>query len=257
MAASRVSIRPDVQPSVIIVVPGWRPTSAGSRPLGDRADVKAERHAAVFETLLLRICSLAYPPGTRLSEVALGAEFGLSRTPVREVLQRLALYGLVVPKNGVGTVVTELSAKQIADLSQTRQALARVMSPMLRRAGFDEVAARFEGLRTATQALRGTMDAQAVAAIGLEMHESLASLIINDEFRLVWHQLYYKHARSAYRLLATEWPIYIQLQCDEIDAYIDVLRVGRASDVGLLYAHHIRIWADHALLSIGSRGDSL
>lgn len=214
--------------------------------------MKGERHAVIFETLLLRICSLAYPPGTRLSEVALATEFGLSRTPVRQVLQRLALYGLVVPRNGVGTVVTELTAKEIADLSEARQHLASVMAPMLRTARFDEVALRFESLRLQTENLLDSLDAQAVAAIGLQMHESLSSLINNAEFRLVWHQLYYKHSRSAYRLLATDWKFYIDMQCHEIDAYVAVLRRGRAEDVGALYRQHIRSWSKHALYSIGS-----
>lgn len=212
--------------------------------------MKTERHTAVFEALLLRICSLAYPPGTRLSEVALGTEFGLSRTPVRQVLQRLALYGLVVPKNGVGTVVTELTAREAADLSEARQHLASVMSPMLRTAAFGEVADRFERLRAETVAPNKPFDAQALAAIGLQMHESLAALITNAEFRLVWHQLYYKHSRSAYRLLATDRAIYVRLLCDEIDAYVDVLRNGDADGVGALYRHFIRTWNDLALSSI-------
>ena len=50
-------------------------------------------------------------PGTRLSEADLTSRFGLSRTPVRDILKKLEEDGLVsvVPKSG--TYVTPLNIK--------------------------------------------------------------------------------------------------------------------------------------------------
>ena len=48
-----------------------------------------DRFERLHAELRDRICLLEYAPGTRLSEEALAAEFGVSRTPLRRVLGRL------------------------------------------------------------------------------------------------------------------------------------------------------------------------
>ncbi|MER3603137.1 MAG: GntR family transcriptional regulator, partial [Thermus sp.] len=50
---------------------------------------------AVYEHLKALLLSGAYPPGARLSEVALAEALGASRTPIREAFQRLAKEGLL------------------------------------------------------------------------------------------------------------------------------------------------------------------
>ncbi|MBE3639529.1 GntR family transcriptional regulator [Mangrovicoccus algicola] len=50
--------------------------------------------AKIHAALIARIAGGALPPGAALAETALASEFGVSRTPVREALQRLAQDGL-------------------------------------------------------------------------------------------------------------------------------------------------------------------
>ena len=50
---------------------------------------------SVFETLRSRIASHELPPGSKLRENELAAEFGVSRTRVREVFGSLELRGLI------------------------------------------------------------------------------------------------------------------------------------------------------------------
>jgi GntR family transcriptional regulator, rspAB operon transcriptional repressor len=59
--------------------------------------LQKSRHAApqVFEHLREQIMSLALTPGTVLSRANLVAEFGVSQTPIRDALTRLAEEGLV------------------------------------------------------------------------------------------------------------------------------------------------------------------
>jgi DNA-binding GntR family transcriptional regulator len=59
--------------------------------------LEKSRHAApqVFEHLREKIMSLALTPGTVLSRADLVAEFGVSQTPIRDALLRLAEEGLV------------------------------------------------------------------------------------------------------------------------------------------------------------------
>ncbi|WP_172327240.1 GntR family transcriptional regulator [Mangrovicoccus sp. HB161399] len=65
--------------------------------------MERRRADIIAETLEERICDGTYPDGERLDEVRLAESFGVSRTPLREALQKLALSGLVeqLPRRGV------------------------------------------------------------------------------------------------------------------------------------------------------------
>ncbi len=68
------------------------------------------------------ITSLRLPPGTALREATLGRRFGVSRTPVREVLQHLLRDGLV-ERQGRFYRVIRLSEPEVRDLCEVREAL--------------------------------------------------------------------------------------------------------------------------------------
>lgn len=62
----------------------------------------------IYETMRQRVAIRHYAPGAWLKEQEIAAEFGVSRTPVRQALQQLETEGLVEIKNGVGVRVTEV-----------------------------------------------------------------------------------------------------------------------------------------------------
>jgi DNA-binding GntR family transcriptional regulator len=62
----------------------------------------------IYETMRQRVAIRHYPPGAWLKEQEIAAEFGVSRTPVRQALQQLETEGLVEIRNGVGVRVTEV-----------------------------------------------------------------------------------------------------------------------------------------------------
>jgi DNA-binding GntR family transcriptional regulator len=76
-----------------------------------------------YATLRLEILDGALPAGTVLAEVEQSTRLGVSRTPVREALGRLAADGLVSSHSGRGLVVTDVSVDRIRDLFEVRQAL--------------------------------------------------------------------------------------------------------------------------------------
>ncbi|MEO9181511.1 MAG: GntR family transcriptional regulator [Acidimicrobiales bacterium] len=63
------------------------------------------------------------PQGTRLREEKLAAEFGLSRTPIREALLILQTEGFLVAAPNRGAMVKTYSTDEIIDLYDTRAAL--------------------------------------------------------------------------------------------------------------------------------------
>ncbi len=70
----------------------------------------------VAEQLRARIMSHTLAPGSWIDEQLLTAEFGISRTPLREALKVLASEGLVTMKLRRGAYVTEVSERDLAEV---------------------------------------------------------------------------------------------------------------------------------------------
>lgn len=64
-----------------------------------------------------------FRPNEPLREEAIAGQFGVSRTPVREALARLAAQGLVVIEKGAGARVANLSPDELAEVFSIRIAL--------------------------------------------------------------------------------------------------------------------------------------
>ena len=82
-----------------------------SPPLARRAlyqDVADRLRQQIFARLL--------EPGSWIDEMKLAAEYGISRTPMREALKVLAVEGLVTLKAGRGAYVTEMSRDDVAQV---------------------------------------------------------------------------------------------------------------------------------------------
>jgi DNA-binding GntR family transcriptional regulator len=70
----------------------------------------------VAERLRQQIFARALEPGSWIDEMKLCAEFGISRTPLREALKVLAVEGLVTMKVGRGAYITEMSRDDVAQV---------------------------------------------------------------------------------------------------------------------------------------------
>ncbi len=73
-------------------------------------------YAQVAERLRARIFAHELAPGSWVDEQALAAEYGISRTPLREALKVLAAEGLVVLKPRRGCYVSQPSEQDLDDI---------------------------------------------------------------------------------------------------------------------------------------------
>jgi DNA-binding GntR family transcriptional regulator len=73
-------------------------------------------YAQVAERLRVRIFAHELAPGSWVDEQALAAEYGISRTPLREALKVLAAEGLVVLKPRRGCYVSQPSEQDLDDI---------------------------------------------------------------------------------------------------------------------------------------------
>lgn len=79
--------------------------------------------ATAYVSIRDRIIRLDLPPGSLISENSLGAQLGLSRTPVREALKRLEREYLVTIMPRRGIVVTEIDLHQQLQLLEMRRGI--------------------------------------------------------------------------------------------------------------------------------------
>jgi DNA-binding GntR family transcriptional regulator len=82
-----------------------------ARPLSPRA-----LYQDVAERLRQQIYARELEPGSWIDELKLCADFGISRTPLREALKVLAVEGLVTMKVRRGAYVTEMSKDDVAQV---------------------------------------------------------------------------------------------------------------------------------------------
>jgi len=85
------------------------------RPTGGRLAERA-LYEQVAERLRTRILAHTMASGSWIDEQALAAEYGISRTPLREALKVLAAEGLVTMKLRRGAYVTEVSERDLAEV---------------------------------------------------------------------------------------------------------------------------------------------
>jgi len=77
----------------------------------------------VCKTLRRAILAGKMPPGTRLLEVHLADEMGVSRTPIREAIRVLEQEGLVIMRPRRGAEVAKITVPQMRDVLELRTVL--------------------------------------------------------------------------------------------------------------------------------------
>lgn len=93
------------------------------RPMTEAAIERSALVDKLAADLQQRVLSGDIPSGTRLRQSALAAEFGVSRTPIREALRKLQAGGLVELQPHRGALVRGLSAREIRDAYEVRAEL--------------------------------------------------------------------------------------------------------------------------------------
>lgn len=99
---------------------------------------KQSMAAEIRSAIEAEIESGALPPGTPLDERSLAERFGVSRTPVREALQQLAMQNLVRIAPRVGVFVSRLSITQLRETLELLGELEAVAAKLAARRMDDE-----------------------------------------------------------------------------------------------------------------------
>ena len=77
----------------------------------------------VYEELKMQILKGSFIPGTRMMEVELAEEMGVSRTPIREAIRKLEKEGLVTIEPRRGAYASMISTEDMVEILEVRQDL--------------------------------------------------------------------------------------------------------------------------------------
>ncbi len=138
----------------------------------------------VYQWLKERIMHHTFLPGDKLDVQQLADDLGVSRTPVKDAINRLTSEGLVVLRSRRGTYVATLTPTVMRDLFETRMMFecwaVQHATPDAMRAAAPEIQALFDrSARIITGANPADFDYSAYFALDLDLHAMLVGLTGN------------------------------------------------------------------------------
>ena len=149
-----------------------------AKPLEISSDSVVDR---VYEQLKTMAVSFEFKPGERLNEGAIAARLGVSRTPLREALNRLNTEGFLRFIPGRGFFCRELDAQEIFDLYELRKSIeVAAVRLAIKRARDQDIDALLTFLRD-TGPDPGERTSMELVELDETFHERLMSMSNNAE----------------------------------------------------------------------------
>lgn len=169
------------------------PSSSGGNTAAKRIS-----NEALYRQLRSRIVHLDLQPGTRLTEEALAKEYGISRTPVRRVLDRLANDGLVTISPNSGASVSTIDYQALREVWALRLRIADLVGDFVRLPAPPAIRERLQACLAALDHIDADME---LAQLYDEYHEIMLDLLTNGPLRSIQDQLYAQTARAFVQVL--------------------------------------------------------
>lgn len=147
-----------------------------------------------YNVLKTRIIHRDFKPNEKLSIPELANQLGVSRTPIREALNRLETEGLIKTVSKVGTFVVAIDEKSLLDIIDTRLMLEYWALERIPKLSADEIQHALsqmeEILSSASNAIRSsTFDSNQLAEYNLDFHLAFIQMGGNQRNTDIYRQL--------------------------------------------------------------------
>lgn len=208
----------------------------------DALPTARDRFDRMHTVLRRRICLLDYPPGKRLSEEDLAAEFGTSRTPLRRVLVRLESEGLLQSVHGVGTFVTDVEIEALEQTYELRLELAELLGVLGPNPPDPALWARLQRLSQQVRTLAEAPDARRFAELNMEFFHEFHRITANLPLRDICERLFLQTSRIWLKCMAAakiDVAAEVRVFADEIDEVLRALAIGDVRSAALIHRTHI------------------
>jgi DNA-binding GntR family transcriptional regulator len=212
---------------------------------------------ALYEDLKRLILTMELDPDALLDEASLTAQYGLSRTPVREVFQRLAGEGYleIVEKRGV----------RVIPMSHATLRNFFLVAPMIyaatgRLAAQHYKPAQLKALKETQKRFRKAVQSHDVEALALEnnrFHEIMGEMAANPYLQPSLGRLLIDHCRighTFFRPRNDDMERRLQLAADHHDAFIVALEAHDEQAVVDLVFEHWELSRENMEIFIAPQG---
>ena len=206
------------------------------------AERKAARGAGtlmsqqVFQRLEAEILERSRPPGSRLVEDAIAAEFGVSRTPVREALRMLHRAGWLDLHPHAGAYVRRPGLEEVRDVFDLRQVLEREAGAFAARRATDADKARLREIVERGFAAKERGDVRQLLELNDEFHEVLATAAGNEILRHFLTEL----AKQVRWHFAAVVAVRANASWEEHQRLIEAIEAGDEAEAAKCAAEHSR-----------------
>ena len=203
----------------------------------------------VFNMVKDEILSGIYPPGAQLNTMKLAERFGVSRTPVREALNRLAEVGLVTGERHRGMFVRDLSMDDVVSIYCIRAALSGISAKLAARRITDDELQRLSSLCDETEAHLSQGNHEEMLSKNAEFHSIINRASGSSELESLIEQYYHRCAQ--YRALSMELHGRDRELCKEHRQILQALKDGDTDQAEYYAREHYFATARKIAKSIG------
>lgn len=204
----------------------------------ERVDSSAD---SLHERLLRNVRDLivrgGLEEGARIPEAELCEQFGVSRTPLREVLKSLSTEGLVTLRPNRGSVVTPLDRDGVMQAFEAKGVLEKFIGEQATRQATDEDLSQVGSIHDDLVKAESMGDFEAYTRLNAVFHLKLAELAGNGEVVTFYERLETKLRSVRYRINLE--PTRLRASLSEHQGIVDALLVRARLDVAdRLFEHN-------------------
>ena len=196
-----------------------------------------------YERLEEDILGGYYKNGDSLTELSLCKRFGVSRTPVRSALHRLAEERLVTIKPNRGAVVVGITVADLIETYRIRTRLEGLASAMAATRITPEELKRLRDSIELSEYYIGKQDAEELKELDTEFHSVIYNASGNRMLSKILTELH-KNIKT-YRQLSLTVPGRLERSTEEHRQILDALTRGDGAEADKLTSQHIERAMNH------------
>jgi phosphonate utilization transcriptional regulator len=213
-------------------------TLSGAAPHPTIALLQTSSLASVVQGELERmILSGELAPGAKLTEMALAAQMGVSRGPLREAFRMLEEAGLLRTEKNRGVFVRDVPIDEAIEIFDLRAAMEELVG---RRLAETITPAQLKEIRTMVDAMERAVkgeDARGYHLLNLQFHERLVEMAGNRKLSAIYRKLIKELSLFRRMNLADAW--LMPISASEHRAIVKAIAAGDAQAAGRALFEHV------------------
>lgn len=188
-----------------------------------------------------RILSTELEPGAALDEARLAEHYGISRTPMREVLQRLAGAGYAVVEENRGAKVASMDVTTMRTFFQTAPLVYANIARLAAENRTEQQIGQLRQVQAEFARANADLDAGAAALANHRFHEVIGEMAHNSYLMAALGRMLIDHTRLSqtfYRPASPYEAVLVRKAQDQHDAMISAIDAREAALVTDLTLQH-------------------